>query len=171
MADFDTAITLWNYLPSATLGIAFAQHHLFERLDFGISKPAGKLALLVPYVVVLCALLYLRQSFGYIFIVNALSACVVCQIARCLEGPSVVLDFVGKHSMNIFFMHTFIYSYYFGQFVFSFHWFGLIFLVLLAASLVCSMAIELLKKLLRIDQLRDRLLAGLRGLPMFAQAS
>ena len=59
---------------------------------------------------------------------------------------SNVLMFIGKHSMNIFLFHTFIRSYLFSEFTYSFHHFALITLVLLLVSLAVSAVLELIKK-------------------------
>ena len=63
--------------------------------------------------------------------------------------------------MNIILLHTFIYSYYFGRFIYSFGHFLLIFAVLLAVSLLCSVALELLKRLTGYNRLRDRVVASI----------
>jgi len=65
-----------------------------------------------------------------------------------------VLVFFGKHSMNVFLIHTFIQSIFFMDFIFSFKHFLLIAAVLFSISLAISvLIIEPLKKLLKFEKL------------------
>lgn len=62
-------------------------------------------------------------------------------------------EFVGVHSFNIFLFHTFIYYYYFPEFIYKFHNPVLIFAVLLGVCLVISVGIESFKKKIGFDKL------------------
>ena len=162
--------TFWLYAPTVAMGIMFAQYDLFSKLDFGLKEgdKAKRVVLFVVYTCLLLALAYVRRRAGYVYVFNPICAVGVCQIARLIEPVSVVFNFFGKHSMNIFFMHTFFYSRYFGAFVYSFHWFGLVFIVLAGASLLCSIAIEFCKKVLRINDARDRAVEAIRNMKVFS---
>ena len=65
------------------------------------------------------------------------------------------LVFMGRHSMNIFLIHTFVRATYLQSFVYSFGHFLLIFLVLLLISLALSFVVEWLKKMLRYEDFVD----------------
>ncbi len=67
-----------------------------------------------------------------------------------------VLCFLGKHSMNIFLVHQFVRTDYLNEFVYSFKHFVLIGIVLLSISLLISIAIELLKKIIKFDFYIDK---------------
>ena len=69
-----------------------------------------------------------------------------------------VLYFLGKHSMNIFLTHTFIRYTYLNSFTYSFKYWWLIPLVLVVDSLLLSIAIELVKKVIRYDLLTKKML-------------
>jgi len=159
LAGFDTISSFWTYLPTAACGIAFAQHDLFSKLDFGARKPWHFVLIFVVCAALMFAVLRARRIDELVFALNVVGACLICQMARMIEkvpGLSVAFEFVGKHSMNIFLLHTFIYSYYFGQFIFSFGHFLMIFAVLLVASLLCSIVLEQLKRITGYNRLRDR---------------
>lgn len=64
-----------------------------------------------------------------------------------------ILEFFGKHSMNIFYLHIFIRSLYAEQFIYSFRHFLAVLLVLLLCSIAGSELLELLKKILRYDKI------------------
>lgn len=63
------------------------------------------------------------------------------------------LEFIGIHSFNIFLFHTFIYYYYFPDFIYGFYSPLLIFLMLLGVCLLISMVIERFKLLIGFDKL------------------
>lgn len=98
-------------------------------------------------------------------IVNTIIAASVCVIASSISKNmkyfSGVLAFLGKHSMNIFLIHTMIFEYYFKAWVYSFKLWFIIIIVVYFASFIISLIIELLKKLIRYDRITNRLLKGI----------
>lgn len=66
-----------------------------------------------------------------------------------------ILLFVGKHSMNIYFLHIFIKNFYLTEWLWSFKYFLLIVLILLLSSLLVSILIEKIKKYIRYDQITN----------------
>ena len=64
-----------------------------------------------------------------------------------------ILEFLGKHSMNIFLTHTFLRVNFLSGFIYSFKNAYLIVAVLLATSLALALAIYGLEKLVRLDRL------------------
>lgn len=64
-----------------------------------------------------------------------------------------VLEFIGVHSFNIFLFHTFIYYYYFPNFIYAFKNPLLIFGVLLGICLLVSVGIEKLKEKIGFNKL------------------
>jgi len=71
-------------------------------------------------------------------------------IFRLLEK---VLGFLGKQLFNIFLFHTFIYYYYWSEFIYSFQNPLLIFFALLSLSTVISLIIEQLKRRVYFNEL------------------
>ncbi len=66
---------------------------------------------------------------------------------------NTVLEFIGKHSGNIFMFHTFIFSIDFKEFVYAPKYSVLIYVLFVTECLIISMAIEKLKKIIRYDKL------------------
>lgn len=62
------------------------------------------------------------------------------------------LAFCGRHSMNIFLFHTFIYYYWFREFIYATRNPLLIFVTLFAICLILSVIIEKLKRFIRFDK-------------------
>lgn len=75
-----------------------------------------------------------------------------------MKGLGRSLEFIGKHSMNIFLFHTFIYYIYFPDFIYWSRNPILIYMTLLAACLCVSMMIEWLKRTTGFDGSVDRLI-------------
>ena len=72
------------------------------------------------------------------------------------------LEFLGRHSMNIFLFHTFIFLYYFHDIVYCSGNPFLIFLTLLCSCLAISMGMEYLKKAIRFDVFCKQLIRKLK---------
>lgn len=66
-----------------------------------------------------------------------------------------VLLFLGKHSMNIFLIHTFFRVYYTSDFIYGLKNAYLIVVVLLGISIICSVVVEYLKKLTGYNRFID----------------
>lgn len=75
-----------------------------------------------------------------------------------IPGINICLKYVGRHATNIFLVHTFIYRYYYADFIYSFHSAVYIFLVLLGISLGVSVVLELIKKFTGYNWLSTRIL-------------
>lgn len=80
-----------------------------------------------------------------------------------IPGLKQVLRFLGKHSYNIFLVHTFIRGYYLGDVTYSMKHFALVILFVLGSSLVISIVIELLKKAVRYDRLTKLVCSRITG--------
>ncbi len=78
---------------------------------------------------------------------------IICAIVMTVGSVPVVnkvLSFIGKHSMNMFLMHTFLYLIVFRKYVYYFEYAIVTFLILLTTSLLYSMVLELIKKYVTI---------------------
>ena len=81
------------------------------------------------------------------------------EYAGYISGFKQMLCLLGRHSMNIYFAHLF-FSYYMikvRSFIFSFHYFLLIYLVLLLMVLAYSIALEQLKKWTGYNRINENL--------------
>ncbi len=69
-----------------------------------------------------------------------------CQVLGSIPVLAKVLAFIGKHSMNIYLVHTFFYMSLWRDFIYSFRYAGLIFAALLVTTLLYSVVLEFVKK-------------------------
>ncbi len=113
-----------------------------------------KWARIIVGIVLFAALVVIRQnyfvynSFAYLLdgAIAVFFAWFMKELFGGIPGVKQVLRFFGKHSMNIYFIHSFIYMIIYQEFVYSFRYAGLIFVVLLAICLVYSVCLEGIKK-------------------------
>ena len=74
-----------------------------------------------------------------------------------MAGIKQILLFLGKHSLNIFLVHTFIRGYYMKDFVYGWKHFILIIVVLFGISLVISMILEAGKRVTGYNKFIDKM--------------
>ncbi len=156
-----TNMTRW--LLTIPLGVIFADCDLlvkFKSSQFTKNKGISKLLKFVTYTAVLLILVHLRQhdwckeKFFY-FISNALPVFTVYYVYEFITDIPIlngILDFLGKHSSNMFFMHTFIRAVWFPNFTYSFKYAVLTYLFMLVFSLALSFAVEGIKKIIKWDK-------------------
>lgn len=100
-------------------------------------------------IAILCIWIRLEKSkfWEYHYALQPLISIFYCR-KYIIRIPVInkILEFLGRHSMNIFLVHTFFRYIFFRDFIYGFKYFWLIVLVLFGVSLGVTMLIELLKK-------------------------
>lgn len=162
---FGQSTDLFRYLLAYTLGMYFAQHDLLARIKEKFMKQnvAGKLLSLIVSLIGLAVIIKCRQNawigWKYLDFWDGFAAMYVIVISYIyiLNGKWIVkgLGFLGKHSMNIFLIHSFYRDVFFHEFTYSFYYAWLDYIVLMAISLVTSMVLEWFKKLIRYEKFID----------------
>lgn len=77
---------------------------------------------------------------------------------RIPQPVSKVLSFIGKHSMNIFLFHTFIFGLWFSSFIYSTRNPLIIYMLLLVICVLISVVIEMIKKIVGFNRVQGKLL-------------
>lgn len=141
---------LSRYFCVMVLGVAAAYGSWFEKLING--KLNRFFRLLIEIVLVVVAVLIRQNFFVHEYLLSLVDgpiAFIVILLAVDILGfiPGIreVFAFIGKHSMNMYFVHTFFYLILFRQFVYQFKYWGLTLLVLLVVSLAYSFVLDLIK--------------------------
>ena len=136
------------YLFTFLLGIVCVQKDLFVRL-FCQAKPVFVKNLLVCKLLIVSVILFaVRRFVPYpLFFDSILTLFFVMTYLKLVHSGRLTkcLEFLGKHSMNIFLFHTFIYLYYFHDAIYYTRNPLLIFLTLLFSCLAISVSMEYLK--------------------------
>ena len=103
----------------------------------------------------------LTELRDFEFVLNGLiPVSVICWSYEFLIDLPVIreiLQFMGKHSANVFYIHSFIRAKWLGNFVYSFGHAFLIWLVLMASSMVVSILLEGIKKAVRFERLSGKI--------------
>lgn len=86
-----------------------------------------------------------------------LLACMVAIMTKKMHYLMPLMAYLGKHSMNMYMVHTFIFAYFFHNFIYSFQYPIFIFLALLLSSLGVSVVLEILKTKLKFYVLVSRI--------------
>ena len=159
---FGQSTDLFRYLLAYTLGMYFAQHDLLARIKekFMEQNVVGKLLSLIVSLIGLAVIIKCRQNawigWKYLDFWDGFAAMyvIVLSYIYILNGKWIVkgLGFLGKHSMNIFLIHSFYRDVFFHEFTYSFYYAWLDYIVLMAISLVTSIVLEWFKKLIRYDK-------------------
>ena len=162
---FGQSTDLFRYLLAYTLGMYFAQHDLLARIKekFMEQNVAGKLLSLIVSLIGLAVIIKCRQNawigWKYLDFWDGFAAMyvIVLSYIYILNGKWIVkgLGFLGKHSMNIFLIHSFYRDVFFYEFTYSFYYAWLDYIVLMAISLVTSIVLEWFKKLIRYEKFID----------------
>lgn len=154
---------LGRYIGTFVLGMYCADKMIFEKLKSREMFNQSILSKIIKFIILTIFLYYLikfRQAKGhgsFYFINDGIIPMFV--IYYCFEFINDIkylnsfLEYIGIHSMNIFLIHNFIRVVYFESWTYSFKYWWLIVLVLLIESIILSVAIEKLIKIIKYDKL------------------
>lgn len=154
---------IYRYLLPAVVGTLMAEYDVIEKGRETYAKARLPIKCLV-YVglfagLALGSVLWLRAGDELLDIYETILLLLTVFLALLtvarIPGISNIAEFIGKHSMNMYFFHAFIYQNWFYNFTYSLRYPALIFLFLLASTLMISIVIERMKKRLRIGRLVD----------------
>lgn len=159
---------LWNsnltlYTLVFVLGIFAAQH--IKSINIFLNKIKIQLVFTFSLLVSI-SLCFARQLFtegyadqitldAFITIFVVLSIVAFRRMTRLRINPLAIL---GKHSMNIYLIHTFILMFFFPKFIFTCKFSPIIFIALLGESFAASTTIEFIKRKTKFYKLQDRIL-------------
>jgi len=142
----------------ALLGIFFETENIFPRLkNIGKEKWYAKIIKILISLFLIFITYSISDSMSFSLMLYGTCSILYAYICfEFLENIPVigsVLNFLGKHSMNIFFVHTFIYLYYFSDFIYSFQYDYIIVTVLLLICIAISLVLEGTKYILQYNKL------------------
>lgn len=146
-----------SWLLPFVFGISYVLYQ--KKITYFVNK--------VPYFITL--LLLLISLYGVIYVRSMIIAgtrndaffaviiilLLLATIRKC-KPFNVVLQFLGKHSMNIFMTHTF-FALFYSDFIYSLHYPILLFLFQILSNLVLSICIEWIKSKLHFDLLYKKI--------------
>lgn len=150
------------------MGVLFAREDLFPKMK---AAGEGKRGIWILKLLLSFAMLY--TSFELCNSLLALAilplgtfACMYFCYIILADIPALrnILEFFGKHSANIFFVHTFFYYYWFTYRIYMLENKFFIYGAVFGASLLVSILVELMKKIVRYNKLEQFVLSHLTKL-------
>ncbi|MCM1459403.1 MAG: acyltransferase [Bacteroides sp.] len=154
-----------SFLFVFILGVMASEHELIERWTGTFCFRGGKIIKFILEVILLfiCYKIYYilpLQSYWEIHWGVIPFVIIVFCVEFINQIPVIcnMLSFLGKHSMNIYLVHSMLKNMYLKEWLYSLHNWFLILIALLAVSIVISYVIEGLKKLLKFDKFVDFIL-------------
>ena len=154
VADVDT-YRWWSL--TIVMGVIFAKCNLFER----IKKSKRKYFIYIVSVIMMMPIAYLRQCIGGYWIFDTLLVLPIA-FTTILISKIAILDKVlvelGINSFYMFLTHSFIHYYYLRDFIYSWKYASLIFIVLLISSYILSKCISFVYKKIKIENIETYLL-------------
>lgn len=154
----------FNYLTLGILGAVFYYSDIFGLIDkwFGKNlRTKAVLFVLIIFLLVTGYALKLKGGWTDMEYAVAVPAMMILQqqfLSR-IKPVTAAFAFIGKHSMNLFLIHTFFNSFFCHDFIFSFKYWPLIFLVSLGLSLITSIVLEKFKDITKINTLGKKIAA------------
>lgn len=152
----------WLLLPVAIVlfpvnALAFVLGMYVAYYREGIGRVFQKLNIFFVLVtlLVLLSLLCLSRESGYIGCLSSIKAdpyiallisVIVAVLTKFIAFQFPVMAYLGKHSMNMYMVHTFFFGYFFHSFIYGFKYPIFIFLALLISSLALSIILEYVKR-------------------------
>ena len=156
-------VHLTKYLFVAPLAVCFADQNVLERLKaFHIVKNTVlnkilKFILSTGLLYILCKMFNMQWGTDHFeFALNGVIPVLI--VYWCYEfvigipGIRQVLQFIGKHSANVFYIHTFIRAVWLKDLTYSFGHAAVILLFVLGVSLVISILLGFVQKIIRFDK-------------------
>ena len=157
----DTDLTRWLF--SLVLGMYCADVNMFSMLKKYSVVKNKYINEFIKFVIALCQLYILfklwHSGIGKDFydIIQGISAFLIIYICysfiSLINIFKVILEFLGKNSMNMFLTHNYIRVKFFKDFSYSFGNAWLNVLVLLCITIVLSLFLEMLKRIIHYDKL------------------
>lgn len=159
---------LSEYVACILIGLFCAKNNVLEWLyskHVCSLKGLNNVIKIIAYMCIFSLLVCLRIKMDYHWWIDAIVPVICCGF--CMELSVLcpvcekVMSFVGKHSMNMFLVHTMIFMYYFSGFIYGFkHWL-LVLLALMITSLLSSVVIEGVKRLIGYQKFIDKILRSI----------
>lgn len=148
------------YLFPVIAGIIFAQNDIFEKIVKSIDKKSGKIIGIICALILLIFFSYFHNRIYFLTEVfhTGATICIAALSVLLFTNIPVIgtaMEYIGKHSMNMYFVHSFVKYYYFRDFSYSFRYPLLIIFVLVIDTLIFSIVLEKIKKIISLTKFEE----------------
>lgn len=156
-----------KYLLLFPLAICFADNHVLERLKAFCIVKSFWLNKILKFVILTVITLLTYKIFlaewgltHFKLLLNGILPILVIwwayEFLICIPGISHVLEFFGKHSADIFYVHTFIRAMWLKKMTYSFEYAWQVWLFVLMVSLGISLFLDGIRKLTHYNQITGK---------------
>ncbi len=156
-----------SWLFMFAIGVYFAQNDVFAKLRAFKLLKNPKLNTIVMFILATAILIELYYIFIHLDVfrfweiktalIPTYLICYCYLFIICLPGVRQILCFLGKHALTIWLVHDIIKYIYFSDFIYSFKYFGLIYVVIFLLSVAVSVVLDFLKEIIGYNKLVDRI--------------
>lgn len=176
----DTDARIFRHLLSIPLAICCADRNWLERYrawSWFPNKKLGKIVKLIVTFIVMLIVAYIRKSdwglrygmdYPTVTIIGFLTILLAYSVLDKILPLQVALIYLGKHSGDMFYIHTFFRDIWCGKWLYSFKYAILIEIVLVIVTLITSHFLDLIRKMAKYDKfvcwLRGKVTNRLLGL-------
>ncbi len=146
------------YIAPFVLGMSFADSNGFEYLDKKLGSISKKVIFSIIILAIAVSFRYLVfKQERYFYFLFAFSIVLISYFfISKIPFINKILEEIGKKSGKIFMMHTFIYLFYFSDFIYGFKYSVIIYIVLLVVCYLIALALDWLMKITRYNKLIDK---------------
>lgn len=146
-----------KYLLIALMAITVRDYGVIEKIEEkvkgkGLLRACAAITVLILLVINCFIINKMCEDDTWLELVYLSSALLVAILYVLVIKPVSPLKaffrFTGNHSMSVFLTHTFIYSYFFSKFIYSFRYVPCIWLVLYVTSMLLAVALDYTRNLL-----------------------
>ena len=157
---FDFGLIDYHYVVIIAIGLAMNNSYqiFIAKLSQLSHNIFSKIVAMIAVVFAVISVYY-RTEIGPLIYTNVLATllvCIACALSiRAFKPVEVVLSYLGIHSTNMWFVHMFICYYYYSKYIFGLKYDVLVYIGIVAASLLVSICIEKVKKIIRWKEFTD----------------
>lgn len=167
-------VHLTKYLFIMPFAVCFADQNVFGRLKAYSpvkNRTLGKvLKFIISTGIILALYAVWNSSWGlehFEFALNGLIPIMIIYWAYefLIDLPVIrqILEFLGRHSANVFYIHTFIRALWLKKLTYSWGHAALVWLFLMGSSILCSIFVEAVKKVLHYNKISDMVTTKIIG--------
>lgn len=162
LLPYETVPVYHVYVGIAFLGIMFSQETYLEKVKNLFDRIS--LLTVIKYVLAVPVMLIMYEISNYLSARAVSYPILVCGflllsylIVADIPVIRSIFALLGRHSGNIFFVHTFIYLYWFRESIYRLNYIVLVDLSVIGISLAISIAVEALKKVTGYNRMQEKI--------------
>lgn len=154
---FNFSLMDYHYVVIIAIGLAVNNFYKIILEKLSQNKMNKIIAVIFLFIAILSV--YYRNDISSLLYANVIATLLVCT-ACCLsiivfKPLELILNYIGMHSTNMWFVHMFICYYYYFRYIFGLKYDVLIYIAIVLSSLVVSICFEKIKIIIKWNKITD----------------